>query len=323
MGRWERRLSRPAFTAAARTPLMPAHAAKETPMSTKNTLKTGLLLAALTGLLAVAGHLVGGTTGLVITLLFAVAMNGATYWFSDRLALAMAHARPVARSDAPLLYAQVENLVARAGVPMPAVYLIDDPSPNAFATGRNPRHAAVAATTGLLQLLDQRELRGVLAHEFAHIKNRDILLTTVAATLAGAISALANIFQFAALFGQHDEDEEGGSMLGGLAMLILAPLAATLLQLAISRAREYAADATGARLCGEPLELAGALRKLEQGTWLRPMQVNPAAEPLFIVHPFAGGGLLRLFSTHPPIAERIARLEAMAGPSALQFWGAR
>ena len=292
-------------------------------MSTKNTLKTGLLLAALTGLLAVAGHLVGGTTGLAIALLFAVAMNGATYWFSDRLALAMAHARPVARSDASLLYAQVEDLAARAAVPMPAVYLIDDPSPNAFATGRNPRHAAVAATTGLLQLLDQRELRGVLAHEFAHITNRDILLTTVAATLAGAISALANLFQFATLFGQHDEDEEGGSILGGLAMLILAPIAATLIQLAISRAREYAADATGARLCGEPLALASALGKLERGTWLRPMQINPAAAPLFIVHPFAGGGLLQLFSTHPPIGERIARLEAMAGPSAARLQRAR
>ena len=289
-------------------------------MSTKNTLKTGLLLAALTGLLAVAGHLVGGTAGLIIALLFAVAMNGATYWFSDRLALAMAHARPVDRSEAPLLYAQVENLAARAGVPVPAVYLIDDPSPNAFATGRNPRHAAVAATTGILQLLDQRELRGVLAHEFAHIKNRDILLTTIAATIAGAISALANIFQFATLFGSHDEDEEGGSMLGGLAMLILAPIAATMIQLAISRAREYAADATGARLCGEPLALASALGKLERGTWLRPLQVNPAAAPLFIVHPFADGGLLRLFSTHPPIAERIARLEAMASRSASQGW---
>ena len=292
-------------------------------MSTKNTLRTGLLLAALTGLLAVAGHLVGGTAGLIIALLFAVAMNGATYWFSDRLALAMAHARPIARSEAPLLYAQVEDLATRAGVPMPAIYLIDDASPNAFATGRNPRHAAVAATTGILQLLDQRELRGVLAHEFAHIKNRDILLTTVAATIAGAISGLANMFQFATLFGPHDEDEEGGSMLGGLAMVLLAPIAATMIQLAISRAREYAADATGARLCGEPLALASALSKLERGTWLRPLQVNPAAAPLFIVHPFAGGGLLRLFSTHPPIGERIARLEAMAGPSVARIQTAR
>ena len=179
-------------------------------MSTKNTLKTGLLLAALTGLLAVAGHLVGGTTGLIIALLFAVAMNGATYWFSDRLALAMAHARPVARSEAPLLYAQVEDLAARAGVPMPAIYLIDDPSPNAFATGRNPRHAAVAATTGILQLLDQRELRGVLAHEFAHIKNRDILVSSIAAMIAGVVSAIANVLQLSFLFGGYEQDNPLG-----------------------------------------------------------------------------------------------------------------
>src|SRR5947208_11115811 len=208
-----------ALTPASRSPVMSAHATEETPMSTTNTLKTGLLLAALTGLLAVAGQLFGGPTGLAIALLFAVAMNGATYWFSDRLALAMAHAHPVSRSDAPLLYAQVEDLAARAGVPRPAVYLIDDPSPNAFATGRNPRHAAVAVTSGILQLLGPRELRGVLAHEFAHIKNRDILLTTVAATIAGAISAMANLFQLATLFGSHDKDEESGSMLGALAML--------------------------------------------------------------------------------------------------------
>src|SRR5947209_3253958 len=167
-------------------------------MSITNTLKTGLLLAALTGLLAVAGHLVGGTAGLIIALLFAVAMNGAAYWFSDRLALAMAHARPVSRAEAPALYAQVEDLAARAGIPVPAVYIVDDPSPNAFATGRNPAHATVAVTTGILELLDQRELRGVLAHELAHVKNRDILLTTVTATIAGAISAIANVFQLAA-----------------------------------------------------------------------------------------------------------------------------
>ena len=284
-------------------------------MSTTNTLKTGLLLAALTGLLAVAGQLFGGTTGLVIALLFAVAMNGATYWFSDRLALAMAHAHPVSRSDAPLLYAQVEDLAARAGVPRPAVYLIDDPSPNAFATGRNPRHAAVAVTSGILQLLGERELRGVLAHEFAHIKNRDILLTTVAATIAGAISAMANLFQFATLFGQHDEDEEGGSMLGGLAMLILAPIAATLIQLAISRSREYQADASGASLTHDPLALASALRKIEYGTRALPLpaegQLTSTAH-LMIANPFRAQGIANLFSTHPPMAQRIARLERMA-----------
>jgi heat shock protein HtpX len=224
----------------------------------------------------------------------------------------MTRARPVARAEAPLLYARVEDLARRASVPVPAVYVIDNPSPNAFATGRDPAHAALAVTTGLVDLLDQRELRGVLAHEFAHIRHRDILLTTVAATIAGAISALAHIVQFGVLFGRHDEDERGG-VLGALAMVIVAPLAAMLIQLAVSRSREYAADATGARLCGDPLALASALRKLERGTWLRPLEVNPAAAPLFIVHPFGRGGLLGLFSTHPPLAARIARLEAMAG----------
>ncbi len=285
-------------------------------METTNTLKTGVLLAALTGLLVLIGHLFGGTAGIVIALVFTVAMNGMAYWFSDRLALSMARARPVSPDEAPRLHAQVRDLAARAGVPTPAVYVIDDPSPNAFATGRDPAHAAVAVTTGILDLLDGRELRGVLAHEFAHIRNRDILLTTVAATIAGAISAIANVFQLAALFGGHDEDEEGPGLLGSLALLIVAPIAATLIQLAISRSREYAADATGAAVSGDPLALAAALGKLERGTWLHPMDINPAAAPLFIVHPFAGAGLTRLFSTHPPVAERIARLEAMVGPGA-------
>lgn len=292
-------------------------------MSTMNTFKTGLLLAALSGLLVVVGHLFGGTTGIVIALLFAVAMNGAAYWFSDRLALAMVRARPVSRAEAPELHDHVADLALRAGVPTPNVYVIDDPSPNAFATGRDPAHAAVAVTTGILGLLDTRELYGVLAHEFAHIKNRDILLTSIAATIAGAIGAIAHVFQFAALFGGHDQDEEGPGVLGGLALLIVAPLTATLIQLAVSRAREYAADATGARLTGDPLALADALRKLERGVWLQPMAVNPAAAPLFIVHPFSGGGLLRLFSTHPPLAERVARLEALASrgvPYRLGAW---
>ena len=281
-------------------------------MNSKNMLKTGLLLAGLTALFAAVGNLFGGTTGMVAFLVLALVINGASYWFSDRLALSMARARPTARHDAPQLYALVEELAMRARVPMPKVYVIEDPSPNAFATGRNPKHAAVAVTTGLMNLLDPAELRGVLAHEFAHITNRDILISTVAATIAGAITMLANVFQLGALFGQHDEDEEGGGLVGALVMLIMAPIAATLIQLAISRAREFAADATGAAICGQPLALAGALRKLEQGTWLRPMEGNPATSHLYIVHPFAGGGALRLFQTHPPIAERIARLEAMA-----------
>jgi heat shock protein HtpX len=288
-----------------------------------NGLKTAVLLGLMGALILAAGQLIGGRQGLFIALLVALAVNGFAYFNSDKLALRAMRAFPVTEAQAPQLYSIVRELATEARQPMPRLYVSPTTQPNAFATGRNPRHAAVAVTTGILQLLDQRELRGVLAHEFAHIKNRDILLTTVAATIAGAISALANIFQFATLFGSHDEDEEGGSMLGGLAMVILAPIAATLIQLAISRAREYAADATGARLCGEPLALASALSKLERGTWLRPLQVNPAAAPLFIVHPFAGGGLLRLFSTHPPIAERIGRLEAMAGPSAARIQSAR
>jgi heat shock protein HtpX len=206
----------------------------------------------------------------------------------------------------------VRELAGRAGVPVPRLYLIEEPSPNAFATGRNPARAAIAVTTGLTGLLRPEEIRGVLAHEFAHIKNRDILLSTVAATVAGAITGIANMFQILAIFGHGDDDEEGPGLLGGLVILILAPIAATLIQLAISRAREFAADATGARLSGDPRALANALRRLEQGTWLHPMDVSPATSHLFIVHPFAGGGVLRLFQTHPPIAERVARLDAMA-----------
>jgi heat shock protein HtpX len=279
-------------------------------MSTTNFLKTAALLAGLTALFVAVGYLIGGTGGIIGALIIAVVMNGAAYWFSDRMALAMVHARPISVHDAPQLHAVVAELAQRAGVPVPAIYVIDDPSPNAFATGRDPAHAAVAVTTGILDLLDHRELRGVLAHEFAHIKNRDILLTSIAATFAGAISAVASIFQFSFLFGGHDEDDNG-SMLGGLALLVAAPFAATLLQLALSRSREYAADATGARLCGDPLALASALRRLERGAWLRPMAINPAASPLFIVHPCSREGLLHLFSTHPPIASRVAQLEAM------------
>ena len=281
-------------------------------MTTKNTLKTAALLAALAALFAFVGNVLGGTNGLFVALAFALAMNGAAYWFSDRLALAMAHAQEVQRSQAPELFALVQDLAQRAQVPMPRVYVIEDPSPNAFATGRSPSHAAVAVTTGIMDLLDRRELYGVLAHEFAHIKHRDILISSVAATIAGAITMLANIFQFAAIFGHHDDEEDGGGLIAGLAMIIVAPIAATLIQLAISRAREYAADARGAELAGDPLALAGALRKLERGTWLRPMDVNPAAASMYIVHPFAGNGLVSLFQTHPPINERVARLEAIA-----------
>lgn len=281
-------------------------------MTTKNTIKTAALLATLTALFAWFGQALGGSIGMVLALAFATLVNGGAYWFSDRLAIRMAHAQPVSREQEPHLYRLIEDLAHHAGVPAPRVYVIDDASPNAFATGRNPAHAAIAVTRGIMDLLNTRELYGVLAHEFAHIKHRDILLSSVAATVAGAITALANVFQLAALFGHHDEDGEGPGVMGSLALLFLAPIAATLIQLAISRAREFAADAAGANLVDDPLSLARALQKLEQGTWVRPMAVNPASASMYIVRPFAGGGLGRLFQTHPPIADRVTRLETMA-----------
>lgn len=285
-------------------------------MTTKNTIKTALLLATLTALFAWFGQALGGTTGMLLALGFATLMNGGAYWFSGRLAIAMSHARPVSREEEPQLHWLVEDLAHRAGVPVPTLYIIDDASPNAFATGRDPAHAAVAVTRGMVDLLNQRELYGVLAHEFAHIKHRDILLSSVAATVAGAITALAHVFQFAALFGHHDEDREDSGIMGSIALLFLAPIAATLIQLAISRDREFAADAAGAQLVNDPLSLARALHKLEQGAWVRPMAVNPATASMYIVHPRAGGGILQLFQTHPPIDDRVARLEAMAREAA-------
>lgn len=289
-------------------------------MSTKNAVKTAILLAALTGLFLLIGQAVGGKTGMLWALGFAFIMNAGSYWFSDRLALAMAHAHPVAAHEAPELYALARELAARARVPVPRLYLIDEPAPNAFATGRNPSHAAVAVTTGLMSSLQTREVRAVLAHEFAHIKNRDILLSSIAATVAGAITAIANFLQFSMLFGRDEDGEGQGGFLGSLLIMLVAPIAATLLQLALSRAREFSADALGARLAGDPLALADALRTLERRTWLQPMEVNPAAAGLFIVHPFAGNGVLRLFQTHPPTEQRIARLEAMASGNEGLLW---
>jgi len=280
-------------------------------VTSTNYLKTGLLLAVLTGLLVLVGATFGGEVGLVIALALALVMNGAAYWFSDRMALRMAHARPIEPGEVPWLHGMVHELAGRAAIPVPRLFLIDDSSTNAFATGRNPGHGVVAVTTGSLELLPRNELAGVIAHELAHIKNRDILLSSVAATIAGTLTTLASILQWNVLFGGDDEDE-GGSMAGVLLMIVVAPIAATLLQLAISRSREFAADALGARISGDPLALADALRRLEQGVWLRPMRVNPAAAPLYIVHPFAGGGVTRLFQTHPPIVQRIERLRALA-----------
>ena len=279
-----------------------------------NTLKTFLLLAALTALFLVVGEAIGGRAGAVIALVLAGGMNFLAYWYSDKLALSMAGARPVSPEEAPELHRLVARLAARAGLPKPRVYLIPQATPNAFATGRDPEHAAVAVTQGILELLDWDELEGVLAHELAHIKNRDVLVSTVAAVLAGAIAYLANMAQWAMLFGgfHGDDDDNPLGFVGVLVMIIVAPLAATLIQLAVSRSREYLADATGARICGCPLALARALEKLESWNRRVPMQVNPAQAQMFIVNPLRGGGLMSLFSTHPPIPERIARLVEMA-----------
>ena len=277
----------------------------------KNQLKTILLLGALSALLVAVGGSLGpqwlwGATA------FALAMNLFAYFFSDRLVLRMSGAREVAPAEAPELHRTVEELAAAAGLPKPRVCVIDQPYANAFATGRNPRHAAVAVTAGLLELLDRRELRGVLAHELAHVAQRDVLVATVAAGLATAVGHLAHVIAFAGAFGGRDGDEEG-SPAGGLAFALLAPLGATLVQLGISRSREYLADETGARISGDPLALASALEKLHQAAEVVPAQAVPATASLFIVNPFGAlGGLVRLFSTHPPAEERIRRLRALA-----------
>jgi heat shock protein HtpX len=273
-------------------------------------IKTGILMAALTAVFLVAGQALGGQSGMTFALVMALGMNFFAYWFSDKMALAMSRAREVSEQEAPGLHQMVSSLAGRAGLPRPRVYIIDDHTPNAFATGRDPQHAAVAVTSGLLQLLSRDELEGVLAHELAHVKNRDILISSMAAVMAGAISYLASMAQWAMLFGgmQRDDEEGGGNMLAGLVMMIIAPLAATIIQLAISRSREFQADAGGAAICGRPQSLANALAKLEQGNRRHPMPVNPATAQMYIVNPLSGGTIAGLFATHPPIRERIARL---------------
>ncbi|MEW6289355.1 MAG: zinc metalloprotease HtpX [Thermodesulfobacteriota bacterium] len=272
--------------------------------------KTGILMAALTGVFLVAGQAMGGQSGMTFALVMALSMNFFAYWFSDKMALAMSRAREVSANEAPDLHHMVQFLASRAELPKPRVYIINDHTPNAFATGRNPQHAAVAVTSGLMQLLSRDELEGVLAHELAHIKNRDILISSIAAVMAGAISYLASMAQWAMLFGgfRGDDEEGGGNMLSGLVMMIIAPLAATIIQLAISRSREFQADATGAGICGRPHSLANALAKLEQGNRREPMNVNPATAQMYIVNPLSGGQIAGLFATHPPIRERIDRL---------------
>jgi heat shock protein HtpX len=278
-----------------------------------NTLRTTLLMALLTVLLVLAGGAIGGRNGMTFALVMAGVMNFVSYWFSDKIVLAMYGAREVTEADAPQLYGMVRELAVRAALPMPRVYLMESETPNAFATGRNPEHAAVAATTGIMRILTREELMGVMAHELTHVRNRDILIGSIAATIAGAITYLAHMAQWAAIFGGgRDRDEEGGGAFGMIVMAIVAPLAAMLIQMAISRSREYAADKGGAEISGNPLFLANALRKLEMANHQIPMQANAATAHMFIVNPLTGGGLMSLFSTHPPIEERVRRLEAMA-----------
>lgn len=278
-----------------------------------NTMKTFLLMGLLTVLLVVIGRVIGGQGGMMIAFLFAVVMNFASYWWSDKVVLSMYRAQELTQADNPALFQLVGDLAGRAGLPMPRIYLIPQDQPNAFATGRDPQHSAVAVTQGILRLLSQDELRGVLSHELAHVKHRDILVGTVAATIAGAISMLANMAQWAMIFGggRGSNDREGGNPIAGLVMMIVAPIAAMMIQMAISRSREYAADEGGAQISGNPLSLANALRKLEVKTEQIPMDANPATAHMFIVSPLHGGGFATLFSTHPPLEERIARLEAM------------
>jgi len=279
-----------------------------------NSVKTAILLAALTGLMMVIGKMMGGQSGMIFAFLLAMIMNFGSYWFSDKIVLAMYRAEELSPHEAPELFSIIRNLCRRADLPMPRVYMIPSESPNAFATGRDPRHAAVAVTKGILRLMTSDELEGVLAHELAHVKDRDILISSIAATLAGAIMLLASMARWAAIFGGfgRSDDEEGSSGIFGLLFIaILAPIAATLIQLAISRSREYMADSRGALIAGNPEGLANALEKLGYASARLPLHSNPATAHLFIVNPLSGGALSTLFSTHPPIEERIKRLRAM------------
>ena len=278
-----------------------------------NTLKTAFLLTALTLLLMAIGRAFGGQNGMFIALAFAVVVNFVSYFYSDKIALSMYRAQPVSREELPRVYAVVERLSQKMGIPMPKIYVIPTDSPNAFATGRNPQHASVAATRGILELLNDEELEGVLAHELGHVNNRDILISSVAATIAGAITMIASMGRWAMIFGGYggDRDRRDGGGLAALFMLIVAPIAATLIQLAVSRSREYQADATGAHLTGNPYALASALRKIDAYARRIPLQASPSTAHLFIIQPFLGvnaGLFANLFSTHPPIEKRIERL---------------
>ena len=277
-----------------------------------NVFKTALLLAVLTAMLVLIGGAIGGRNGMLIALIFAFVMNFVSYWWSDKIVLAMYGARPVDEASAPDLYSMVRRLATKAGVPMPKVYVIPSEQPNAFATGRNPSHAAVAVTEGIMRILDMEELEGVLAHEMSHVINRDVLIGTIAATLAGAITYLAHMAQWTAFMGGgRSDDDDGPSPIAMVLMAVIAPIAAMLVQLAVSRSREFHADATGARLAGRAYPLAKALEKLDMASRAIPMNANPATAHLFIMNPLRGESLMRLFSTHPSTEERIARLRAM------------
>ena len=277
-----------------------------------NTLKVWLMMGALSILMVMMGNAIGGSSGAMIFFLIAMAMNFFGYFYSDKMAIKMTGSYPVSEAEAPELYEMIRRLAKRAGLPMPKIYIQPSDQPNAFATGRNPENSAVAVTEGILRLMNPQELEGVLAHELAHIRNRDVLIGTIAAAFAGAISMMGNALQWGAIFGMgRSDDEEGGSMVGGLIMAIIFPIAAMIIQMAISRSREYMADATGAQIAGSPDGLANALLKLESAAHRVPMNVSPATSHLFIINPLSGASLTRMFSTHPPIEERVQRLRGM------------
>jgi heat shock protein HtpX len=278
-----------------------------------NQLKTTVLLAALTVLIVLIGRMFGGNQGMMIAFVFAIVMNFGSYWFSDKIVLAMYRARELTPSEAPEIHQIVDELAQRGGLPKPRIYMIPSETPNAFATGRNPEHAVVAVTQGIVRLLNPEELKGVLAHELGHVKNRDILIGSIAATLAGVVMMLASMARFAAIFGfGGSDDDDGGGIIGLILMSILAPLAAMLIQMAISRSREFLADETGARLAGNPRSLASALEKLATASKRIPMQeASQATAHMFIVNPLSGGGFTKWFSTHPPVEERMRRLRSM------------
>ena len=276
-----------------------------------NTIRTGILLGALTGLLMLIGGYFGGQQGIIIAFILAMVMNLGSYWFSDKLVLRMYRAREVSETAAPELYSLIKPLTLRAGLSMPKVYIVPGDTPNAFATGRNEKHAVVAVTEGILQILNREELEGVLSHELTHIKNKDMLIGSIAATLAGAIIMLANMAKWTAIFGSFGGDDEGGGIFGLIMMAILAPIAAMIIQMAISRSREYLADEGGARISGKPYGLASALEKLSRASKAIPMRANPSTAHMFIVNPLTRKSFVNLFSTHPPIEERVARLRRM------------